>query len=66
MGVHNVCVPYLQRFVEQTGSSPTIQKVMVLLHIAVGEPLGQVETVNVKVFSDNRSRKNTFPIYIDC
>lgn len=36
---------YLQRFVEQTGSSTTVQEVIVLLHIAVREFLGQVKTV---------------------
>lgn len=43
-------VTYLQRFVEQTRSSSAVQKVVVLLHVAFGEPLGQVETVQ-----DNRS-----------
>lgn len=37
-----------QRFVEQTGSSTAVQKVVVLLHVAVREPLGQVETANAR------------------
>lgn len=40
-----VCFSYFRRFVEQTGSSTAVQEVMILLHVAVGEPLGQVEAV---------------------
>lgn len=47
-----ICVAYLQRLVEQTGSSTAVQEVVVLLHVAVREPLGQVETVNAKSYSD--------------
>lgn len=47
-----ICVAYLQRLVEQTGSSTAVQEVVVLLHVAVREPLGQVETVNAKAYSD--------------
>lgn len=39
------CDTNLKRFVEKTGSSSAVQEVVVLLHIAVREPLGQVETV---------------------
>lgn len=36
---------HLHWFVEETGSSAAVEKVVVLLHVAVGEFLGQVETV---------------------
>lgn len=43
---------YLRRFVEETRSSTAVQEVVELLHVAVGELLGQVVTVNAGARSD--------------
>ena len=56
-----ICVAYLQRLVEQTGSSTAGQEVVVLLHVAVREPLGQVETVNARAYSDYSVVGGLFP-----
>lgn len=50
---------YLHRFVKETGSSTAVQEVMELLHVAVGELLGQVVTVNAGARSDKSRRKET-------
>lgn len=36
---------YLHGFVEQAGSSTAVEEVIILLHVTVREPLGQVVTV---------------------
>ena len=45
-----VCVwsTNLQRLVEQTGSTSTVEEVVIFLHVAVREPLRQVEAVQHK------------------
>lgn len=49
---------YLHRLVKETGSSSAVQKVMELLHVAVGELLGQIVAVNAGARSDKSRRKD--------
>lgn len=50
---------HLHRLVKETGSSTAVQEVMKLLHVTVGELLGEVVAVNAESRSDKSSRKNT-------
>lgn len=54
---------YLHGFVEQAGSSTAVQEVIVLLHVTVREPLGQVVTVFSEHIS-NQKNKTLFKSHI--